>query len=225
MRILWVHQYFATPKGWGAVRTYEFARRFVKAGHAVDVVCCAGYDASLKGAGGAPVTVDGVRVFVSGTGYRPQMGFARRVWSFLCFMICALWFVARRGGGYDVMITSSGPLTLAVPALAGRWLRRLPFIFEVIDVWPDSAIAAGVLRNPLLKWLSFRLEAVAYQYASAIVTCSTGMTERVGTKLGVRSEELGVVDTDSGGRIAAVPTCHRSSIPGFQNIPRMDVQR
>jgi len=185
VRILWLHQYFATPKGWGAVRTYEFARRFVRAGHAVDVVCCAGYDDSLRKTGREPLTVDGVRVFVSGTAYRPQMGFVRRVMSFLRFMAAALWFVLRHGREYDTVIASSGPLTLAVPALVGRWLWRVPYVFEVIDVWPDSAIEAGVLRNPLLKWLSFRLEALAYRYAAAIVTCSTGMTERVLGKMPV----------------------------------------
>ena len=188
MRILWLHQYFATPRGWGAVRTYEFARRFVCAGHAVDVVCCAGYDDSLRPTGREPLTVDGVRVFVSGTTYRPQMGFARRLVSFLRFMTVALWFVLRRGRDYDRVIASSGPLTLAVPALVGRWLWRVPYVFEVIDVWPDSAIAAGVLRNRLLIGLSFRLEALAYRYAAAIVTCSTGMTARVEEKLGGNAE-------------------------------------
>ena len=188
MRILWLHQYFATPRGWGAVRTYEFARRFVRAGHAVDVVCCAGYDDSLRPTGREPLMVDGVRVFVSGTTYRPQMGFTRRVVSFLRFMTVALWFVLRRGRNYDRIIASSGPLTLAVPALVGRWLWRVPYVFEVIDVWPDSAIAAGVLKNPVLKWLSFRLEALAYRHAAAIVTCSTGMTARVEEKLGGNAE-------------------------------------
>ena len=188
MKILWLHQYFATPRGWGAVRTYEFARRFVRVGHAVDVVCCAGYDDSLRPTGREPLMVDGVRVFVSGTTYRPQMGFARRLVSFLRFMTVALWFVLRRGRNYDRIIASSGPLTLAVPALVGRWLWRVPYVFEVIDVWPDSAIAAGVLKNPVLKWLSFRLEALAYRHAAAIVTCSTGMTARVEEKLGGNAE-------------------------------------
>lgn len=183
MKILWLHQYFATPQGWGAVRTYEFARRFVQAGHATDVVCCAGYDASLKSTGRMPLIIDGVRVYVSGTAYRPHMGFLRRVWSFFCFMMYAVWFVARRGRQYDVVVASSGPLTLAIPALLTHWIWRVPFIFEVIDVWPDSAIAAGVLKNSLLKWISFRLEALTYKYAAAIVTCSPGMTERVLAKL------------------------------------------
>ena len=197
MRILWLHQYFATPRGWGAVRTFEFARRFVKAGHAVDVLCCTGYDESLRLTGRGPAVIDGVRVFVSGTDYRPHMGFLRRILSFLSFMGHALWFVLRRGGGYDVMVASSGPLTMAVPALIARWFRGLPFVFEVIDVWPDSAIAAGVLKNPVLKALSFSLEALAYRYASAIVSCSTGMTERVLEKGRVKREEGRVED---GGR-------------------------
>ncbi len=154
----------------------------------MDVVCCAGYDDSLRPTGREPLTIDGVRVFVSGTTYRPQMGFARRVVSFLRFMTVALWFVLRRGRDYDRVIASSGPLTLAVPALVGRWLWRVPYVCEVIDVWPDSAIAAGVLKNPVLKWLSFRLEALAYRYAAAIVTCSTGMTARVEGKLGGNAE-------------------------------------
>ena len=183
MKILWLHQYFATPKGWGAVRTYEFARRFCSKGHAVDVVCCAGYDASLQRARGGIVEVEGVRVFVNGTTYRPHMGFWRRIGSFLWFMAYALSFVVRRGRRYDMLIASSGPLTLAIPALIGRWCHRLPFVFEVIDVWPDSAIAAGVLKNPILKKWSFTLEKMAYRYASAIVTCSTGMTERVERKI------------------------------------------
>jgi len=212
LRILWLHQYFATPQGWGAVRTYEFARRFVRAGHAVDVVCGAGYDLSLQPAGRAPLTIDGVRVFVSGVPYSPRMGFVRRAVSFLRFMASALWFVLWRGKGYDTVIASSGPLTLAVPALAGRWLWRVPYVFEVIDVWPDSAIAAGVLRNPLLKWLAFRLEALAYRYASAIVTCSHGMTGRVEKKLGFRSEDLGA------GRRGEVPVVTISNCCDLETV-------
>lgn len=179
MRILWLHQYFATPQGWGAVRTYEFARRFVGADHAVDVVCSAGYDQTLKRTGRDPIVVDGVRVFVSGAAYASNMGFVLRVVSFLRFMLGALWFVMRHGKKYDMCIASSGPLTMAVPALLGRLVHRVPYVFEVIDVWPDSAIAAGVLKNRLLQRMSFLLERLAYRFAGGIVTCSTGMTDRI----------------------------------------------
>ncbi len=180
MRILWLHQYFATPRGWGAVRGYEFVRRFAEAGHEVEVVCGAGFDASLKD--GARVA-EGVRVRVCGAAYHTRMRFAGKMFSFLRFMFFATGFVVRHGGRFEVIVVTSTPLTIAIPALAARLLHRARYVFEVRDVWPDAAISAGVLKNPVAKWLAFKLEKCAYQYASAIVTCSTGMTERVEAKL------------------------------------------
>ena len=180
MKILWLHQHFATPKGWGSMRPYDFTRRIAAAGHGIDVVCCAGYDNTLRdGAEVAP----GVRVFVSGAAYHPRMGFVKRVFSFLRYMLFATAFAARRAKQYDLVLVASGPLTSVIPAFVARALYRTRYLFEVLDVLPDAAIEAGVLKNPVLKWFSFMLEKYAYKNASAIVTCSTGMTERVERKL------------------------------------------
>ena len=183
MKILWVHQYFSTPEGWGSLRQYAFARRWADAGESVDVVCCAAYDASLEGVGHAPVVRDGIRLFICGAAYRQQMGFVRRILSFLRFMFFALWHVTWHGSGYDVVIVSSGPLTTLLPALWGRILYRVPFVFEVLDVWPDAAIEARVLKSRFLQRLCFRLESLGYRSASWIVTCSAGMSARVHAKM------------------------------------------
>ncbi|MDA3924628.1 MAG: glycosyltransferase family 4 protein [Kiritimatiellae bacterium] len=190
MRILWLHQYFSTPKGWGAVRTYEFARRFVAKGHSVDVVCCDGYDDWLLEEAGerGEVEVDGIKVFVSKTKYVSRMSFRQRVFSFLKFMIYANSFVLKNGAKYDLCIASSGPLTMAIPALAGRLIHKLPYVFEVIDVWPDSAIDAGILKSKVLKMLSFFVEKMAYRYSEAIVLCSTGMSDRIINKIQNKSD-------------------------------------
>jgi len=180
MKILWLHQHFATPKGWGSTRPYEFTRRIAGMGHEIDVVCCAGFDDTLQnGAEVAP----GVRVLVCGAAYDTKMGALRKMGSFLRFMFFTTWFAVRHAKKYDVLVASSTPLTIAVPALAARWLRGARYVFEVRDVWPDAAIEAGVLTNPVLKWLAFWLEKRAYKNASAIVACSTGMAERIEKKL------------------------------------------
>jgi len=180
MRILWLHQHFATPKGWGSVRPYEFTRRIARAGNEVDVVCCTGFDGTLQN---AAEVAPGVRVFVSGASYHTKMSATQKIFSFLRFTFFATCFAVRHAKKYDVIVASSTPLTIAVPALAARWLRGSRYIFEVRDVWPDAAIEAGVLKNPVLKWLAFWLEKRAYKNASAIVACSTGMTQRIEAKL------------------------------------------
>ena len=180
MKILWLHQHFATPDGWGSVRPYEFTRRIAATGHEIDVVCCAGYDATLRD--GAEVAPD-VHVRVSRAPYHTKMSAAQKVFSFLRFTFFATCFAVRHGKKYDLIVASSTPLTIAIPALAARFFRRTPYIFEVRDVWPDAAIEAGVLTNPILKALAFWLEKRAYKHAATIVACSTGMTERIQTKL------------------------------------------
>ena len=120
---------------------------------------------------------------VSGSKYDNKMNFARRVASFLHYMMFAVWHVLRHGKKYDLVLCASGPLVSIIPARLANLFYCKRYVFEVLDVLPDAAIEAGVLKNPFLKWLSFCLEKMAYKHASAIVTCSTGMTERVEAKL------------------------------------------
>jgi glycosyltransferase involved in cell wall biosynthesis len=204
VKVLWIQTFFGTPQGWGSQRQYAFAQKWVAAGHSVDVVCTAAYDPSLSP--GCECVVDGIRLHVSRAAYVPQMGFMRRCAAFLRFMMDAVGFVARRGASFDVLIASSGPLTNLIPALWGRLFHRLPYVFEVLDVWPDAAVEAGVLKSRFLIACSHTLERTGYRWASRIVTCSTGMSARVMRKLGFKSEKLGVGNGGSevGGRRSAV---------------------
>jgi glycosyltransferase involved in cell wall biosynthesis len=120
------------------------------------------------------------------------MGFASRIWAFLRFMGFATFFALRRGGRYDCVIATSTPLTVGVPALAARCVHGTPFVFDVGDVWPDAAIAAGVLRNRLIIWLARRLEMACYRCASRVVAFSSGMRDRIVSK-GVPSAKVSVI--------------------------------
>lgn len=180
MRLLWIHQHFSTPEGCGSQRAFEFGRRFAAAGHEVNVLCGAAYDTAL--AGRRRMHIAGMELWISRTRYCQQMGFTARMAAFLQFTCFSLLHVLRHGKSYDLVIASSGPLTTTVPALLARWLWACPYVFEVLDVWPDAAIEAGMLRNRVLQRLAFDLEAQAYCYAARIVTCSDGMTERLRRK-------------------------------------------
>jgi glycosyltransferase involved in cell wall biosynthesis len=104
------------------------------------------------------------------------MDFRKRLQAFQRFAVGA----ARRAAAIDgdVVFATSGPLTIALPAIYVSWRRRIPMVFEVRDLWPEGAIQLGVLKNPLAKWLARRLEKLAYHCATQIVALSPGM--RVG---------------------------------------------
>ncbi len=192
MRILYIHQHFCTPAGAGGTRSYEFARRWVRQGHEVLVLCGSGYDETLPPR--AEVDVEGIRVRALGVRYQSTMGFLARVWAFLAFALKST-LVAARARRFDVVLATSTPLTVALPAMAARWIAGRPVVFEVRDVWPDAAVDAGVLRNPLLISAARMLEAMAYRSAAHIVPLSTGMQDRIRRK--------GVPDA----RMTMIPNC------------------
>lgn len=184
MHILYIHQYFATGAGSTGTRSYEFARRWVRAGHRVTVLTSVAQltDADLAGARAgrfiSRLEIDGIRVIAVRVRYRQAMGFAARLAAFVAFMLAGCWFAVFLPR-VDVIYATSTPLTVGVPALAARLLRRRPYVFEVRDVWPEVPIAMGILRNPLAVRAATWLERTIYRWASAIVPLSPGMAESV----------------------------------------------
>ena len=171
------------------MRSYEFARRWVAAGHQVDVISGTGYDRTLQ-----PNTVtmiDGIRVCTLGAAYAADMGFARRLWAFVQFALKSSWYAAR-AKDYDVVLATSTPLTIAIPALCAKWLARRPLVFEVRDVWPDAAVDIGQLKNPILITLARWLERMVYNAADRIVPLSDGMEDRI-EKKGVARDKMTMI--------------------------------
>ena len=79
----------------------------------------------------------------------------------------------------DVVFATSTPLTVGVPGTLAKYLRRTPFVFEVRDIWPESAVEAGALTNPLLIFLSNVAARRFYRAADRIVAISHRMAERL----------------------------------------------
>lgn len=178
MNILYFHQHFCTPDGSSGVRSYAFAKRWVEAGHRVTVITGISNDPTLKT---GQQTIDGITVRCIGARYSNNQGFLARIVAFLRYAFTAT-FSAIHSREYDVVLATSTPLTVAIPALAAKWFTRRKVVFEVRDVWPDAAIDAGVLKNNLLIWLASKLEIITYQTVDHIVPLSTGMADNIHRK-------------------------------------------
>lgn len=178
MRVIYLHQYFRTPEMGGGTRSYEFARRLVGQGHEVHVITSDADTASGAAAGRWRVSEErGVTVHWAGIPYDNSMSYRRRLCAFGSFA----WRAARRAASidHDVVFATSTPLTIAIPAVHAARRRRSPFIFEVRDVWPETAIALGALRTPVTKWAGHRLEEWAYRRAQHVIALSPGMAQSI----------------------------------------------
>lgn len=179
MRILYLHQYFATPAVAAGTRSYEFCRRLIGSGHDVTMVTSDAFlPAEFKGRNGKWDTViDGIKVIVIPQPYSNQMSFAKRIEAFLFFAFKASLLSIR--GKVDVVFATSTPLTIAIPGIIQKYRKSAPLVFEVRDLWPEMPIAMGALRNPMARFLARSLEWIAYQSAQQIVALSPGMAEGV----------------------------------------------
>jgi glycosyltransferase involved in cell wall biosynthesis len=105
------------------------------------------------------------------------MSYARRLRAFGEFMVLAAAKAARLKA--DLVFATSTPLTVAVPGVVAARLRRVPFVFEVRDLWPEVPIEMGALRNPLARRLACGLANFAYRNATEVIALSPGMAAGV----------------------------------------------
>lgn len=194
MHILLIHQAFAALDEPGGTRHHELARYLAAHGHRVTVITSpVSYLTGMAPTGKYEQTDDlpeyeGVtirRVFTYAALHR---SFFHRVISFFSFMFSSLW-VGLSVQGVDLVWGTSPPIFQGLTAWAlARW-KRVPFLFEVRDLWPAFAVAVGVLRQPILIRASEWLERFLYSHADQLIVNSPGFIEHV-KRRGGRQVEL-----------------------------------
>jgi glycosyltransferase involved in cell wall biosynthesis len=180
MHILYIHQHFATPAGSTGTRSYEFARRWVKAGHKVTLIA-GHYDIGglqVSGTLYQKQNIEGINVVVVGTKYSNKQSYLRRVTSFLSFCLLSI-YAGLRTKGVDVIYASSTPLTVGIPAMVIKWLKHIPFVFEVRDQWPEIPIELGIITNRILIKILLWLEKTIYRNCSSIIALSPGQADGI----------------------------------------------
>lgn len=179
MNILYIHQYFTTPEEGGGTRSYEFARYLVKQGHKLTILTGTELNTPLAGVNQKKDEyIEGIHVIYLKTPYSNYMSSKKRFYSFVDFSFRATLFGIRIKK-YDLIFATSTPLTVAIPGIILSFLRRVPMIFEVRDLWPEVPIQMGVITNPIIvKFLRF-FENFTYRRAKHIIALSPGMVEGI----------------------------------------------
>ena len=179
MRIVYIYQYYCNPQMAGGMRAYEHARRLVAHGHTVHVIT-ADITPGRRSLGWRRTLEEGVHVHWFSVPYSNNMSYARRIRAFAEFMVLAAAKATRLNA--DLVFATSTPLTVAVPGVIAARLRRVPFVFEVRDLWPEVPIEMGALRHPAARRLAGALASFAYRNAAEVIALSPGMAAGVAAR-------------------------------------------
>ncbi|MFN3591385.1 MAG: glycosyltransferase [Thermaurantiacus sp.] len=158
MHILFLTDNFPPEVNAPASRTHEHAREWVKAGHRVTVITCApnfpkgqvfeGYRNRLW----QRENVDGIEVIRVWTYITANEGFLRRTLDYMSFMIAAI-LAAPFVRDVDVIVGTSPQFFTACAAYAVSRYKRVPFVFELRDLWPESIRAVGAMQSGMSQSL------------------------------------------------------------------------
>ncbi len=179
MHILLIHQAFAALDEPGGTRHHELARLLVSRGHRVTVIASP-VSYLTGGQTRASETGDhgGVMILRAATYQALHTSFVHRVFAFFSFMVSSF-MVGMGVKEVDVVWGTSPPIFQGVTAWLLARLKGVKFLFEVRDLWPDFAIAVGVLKNPVLIGMSYWLEKFLYARADRMMVNSPAYVNHV----------------------------------------------
>jgi colanic acid biosynthesis glycosyl transferase WcaI len=181
MRFTILTQYYPPEIGAPQNRLSDLAGRLVAAGHEVEVfTAMPSYPRGkiYPGYGGlfSREQKDGVRILRTFIYPTRSARFLPRLLNYFSFMFSSAFlgsFLLRRA---DYLLIESPPLFLGMSAMWLSWLKRAKLIFNVSDLWPDSAVHLGIIsKNSRAYAMSSRLESFCYRHAWLVTGQSNGI--------------------------------------------------
>ena len=197
MNILLIHQYFLEENDPGGSRWNEFTRVWTAQGHTVTVLGgMMHYNgkekiAEYKGKHFVKKQQGPVTVWRCHVSESYNKHFIGRLWGYFSFMCSSLYAgLFKAKGKVDVVLGTSPPLFVGASGYLVSRLRRMPFVFEVRDLWPESAIDTGVLTNKLVIKLAYWVEGFIYKRARLINVLTPAFYTALREKKGIPASKL-----------------------------------
>lgn len=197
MHILFLTDNFPPEVNAPASRTFEHCREWVRAGHRVTVVTGApnfpkgkvfdGYRNALW----QSEEMAGIRVIRVWTYITANAGFVKRILDYQSFMVAAV-AAAPFIRGVDVVVGTSPQLFTTCAAYAVSRLKRIPYVFELRDLWPESIRAVGAIGNSRVLDMLERLELFLYRKAARIVSVTQSFKRNLIGR-GIHGDRIAVV--------------------------------
>lgn len=197
MNIILLHQYFLEKDDAGGSRWNEMARMWSEQGNEITVVAGMIHANAFekrkeyKGKYFVNKKQNKVNVWRCHVSESYNANFLGRLWGYFSFVFSSLGcLLFKVKGKYDVIIVTSPPLFIAISVMIYSWLRKIPMVFEVRDLWPESAIDSGVVKNKLMIKLAYWLEKVSYKRSILINVLTPAFKEVLITQKNISENKI-----------------------------------
>lgn len=169
MRVIYLDADFVSATGETGPRSHAFARRLLARGHDVTMLTSdRQFELPEQSGRIRRTTLDGLDIVAVNVGFARRRSRVARLWHHLLFALFAGWFLLRCPRP-DAVYATSPPLSVVLPLLAARWLRRVPYVLEVREIWPEVPRGIDAIRSRVLFLLLRRVALLGYRSASRIV--------------------------------------------------------
>lgn len=198
MRILLIHQYFLETDDGGGSRFNEMTRVWEEKGHEVTVLAgMVHYNTGKKRERykGKFTYKDqyskDVTVWRCHVSEAYNVNFLGRLWAYFSFVFSSIYAgFFKAEGKFDVILVTSPPLFVGITAYVLSIFKRIPFVFEVRDLWPESAIDTGVLKNGFIIKMAYWFEAFMYRKAKLVNVLTPAFRDKLVQEKGVPTEKV-----------------------------------
>ncbi|MCY6353885.1 glycosyltransferase family 4 protein [Clostridium sp. ZS2-4] len=185
MKILFLTQYCPPEVGAPQNRIFEFAKQLKKFGHDITILTAMPnypkgeiFD-EYKGKKVVQEELDGIKIVRTSIYATKEKDFVKRLRNYLSFTFSSVFTGAKYIDKQDVIITESPPLFLGWSGYVLSKKKGAKFVFNVSDLWPESAVKLGVLHNKALIKMSTWLEEFCYRKAAAVTGQTKGIVDDI----------------------------------------------
>ncbi len=196
MHILFLSDNFPPEGNAPASRTYEHASQWVNSNNQVTVITCApnfpdgilykGYKNSWI----SKELINGINVWRVKTYITPNEGIIKRTLDFISFMLSSLFF-GLFTKKIDIVIGTSPQFFTIISGFILAKIKKVPFVFELRDFWPESIRAVGAINNNIIIRLFEKIEFFLYRHSDHII-CVTNSFKQILVSKGINEDKITV---------------------------------
>jgi len=197
MHIVFLCHYFPPEVNAPASRTYENAKRWVEKGHKVTVITCVpnhprgeiypGYEKKFW----QWDEKDGINILRVNTFIGPNKGFIKRIANYISFMFSAT-LMCRLVKNTDIVVSTSPQFFCGFAGFFVSRILKTPWVLEIRDLWPESIIAVGAIKQRTIINILERMETFMYTHANHIVSLTHAFKRHIMAR-GLTSKSISIV--------------------------------